>query len=60
MDPRWKTSLRPEWKPKTPVKMKIPFLYYHFYMETHLQFSDTIRFAAHVPAAAAARTACWS
>ncbi|CAN6165643.1 unnamed protein product [Urochloa humidicola] len=53
MDPTWKKSLRPEWDPPIPseAKIKIQFLYYYFYMETNLQFSDTIRFAAHVPGA---------
>lgn len=55
MDPRWKKSLKPEEnKPTTSSKKKIRIQldnYFSFYLETHLAFSDLIRFAVHVPAA---------
>ncbi|CAL5079356.1 unnamed protein product [Urochloa decumbens] len=48
MDSRWKRSIvkADDWRPPSPVKIKVKFLYYYFFLETHLQFSDMIRFAA--------------
>lgn len=57
MNARWKKRLEPERKPNPSCKIQIKFLYYFFYLETHLQFSDMIRFAIHVPAAGASPAA---